>query len=159
MGAFFSLIHAYSFYSATSKFPLSSWGASTTLSVLIRKDTTQKRDSFDCFSDMSALYGSISPLEYEDKEKVLTLGHGDAHALTLDDVSGMLPDYKESDHSSFSLSSASSASDTESVGGEEEVGEEEGEIEVSSLHRASVGVQIPIPTTRPSRHCLIPAVY
>jgi hypothetical protein len=67
-------------------------------------------------SDMSASYGSISPLEY-DAEKALTLGDGDAHALTLGDVSGMLPDDKESDYSSFAPSSASS--DTESVGGEE----------------------------------------
>ncbi|KAJ7840623.1 pheromone A receptor-domain-containing protein [Mycena leptocephala] len=36
-------------------------------------------------SDMSASYGGVSPLEYEDKEKALMLGGGDAHALTLGD--------------------------------------------------------------------------
>jgi hypothetical protein len=84
---------------------------------------------------MSALYGSISPLEYEDKEKVLTLGKGDAHALSLVDVGGMLPDYEVSDYSSSPSSSSASSSpssDTESVGGEE--------IEVSTLHRASVHI-------------------
>ncbi|KAJ7869821.1 hypothetical protein B0H13DRAFT_2350762 [Mycena leptocephala] len=30
---------------------------------------------------MSALYGSISPLEYEDKEKALTLGDGDTRVV------------------------------------------------------------------------------
>jgi hypothetical protein len=59
--------------------------------------------------------------------------------LTLGDVSRMLLDYKESDYSSSTTSSASS--DTESVG--EEEGEGKGEIEVLSLHRASVH----IPTT------------
>jgi hypothetical protein len=79
---------------------------------------------------MSASYGGISRLEY-DVEKVGT--------LTLGDVSGMLPDYRGSDCCSSAPSSVSS-SDTESVGGEEER-----EIEVSSLHRVSV--HIPIPTT------------
>ncbi|KAJ7852990.1 hypothetical protein B0H13DRAFT_2581362 [Mycena leptocephala] len=121
----------------------SSRGASATLPVFIRKDTTQKRDSFDSFCDtgLSASYGGISTLEYEDKEKGLTLGDGDTHALTLENVSEMLPDYKESDYSSSSYSASSSASsDTESVGGEEE-----GEIEVSSLHRASMHIPIPTP--------------
>ncbi|KAJ7870713.1 hypothetical protein B0H13DRAFT_2350270 [Mycena leptocephala] len=66
--------------SATSKYHLSSShgssrGASATLPVFIRKDTTQKRDSFDSFSDMSASYGGISPLEY-DAEKARVLGGG-----------------------------------------------------------------------------------
>ncbi|KAJ7861338.1 pheromone A receptor-domain-containing protein [Mycena leptocephala] len=76
---------------------------------------------------MSASYGRISRLEYEDKEKAGTLGEGDAHALSLAD---------ESDCSSSAPSSSSS--DTESVG--EEEGEE---IEVSSLHLASVHVPTP----------------
>ncbi|KAJ7842324.1 pheromone A receptor-domain-containing protein [Mycena leptocephala] len=124
---------------ASPKFPLSSSrGASATLPVFIRKDTTQKRDSFDSFSNMSALYGSVSPLEYEDKEKALTLGEGDAHTLSLVDVGGMLPDYKVSDYSSSpsssSSASSSASSDTESRG------EEEGEIEVSSLHRTTMHI-------------------
>jgi hypothetical protein len=61
----------------------------------------------------------VSPLEY-DAEK--------AGTVTLGDVSRMLPDYSSS-------APSSSSSDTESVGGEE--GEE---IEVSSLHRASVQI-------------------
>ncbi|KAJ7818248.1 hypothetical protein B0H13DRAFT_2379061 [Mycena leptocephala] len=64
---------------------------------------------------------------------------GDAHALSLVDVGGMLPDYKVSDYSSSpsssSSASSSASSDTESVGEEEE-----GEIEVSSLHCASVHI-------------------
>ncbi|KAJ7883812.1 pheromone A receptor-domain-containing protein [Mycena leptocephala] len=94
--------------------PSSSRGASATLPVFIRKDTTQKRDSSDSFSDMSASYGGISPLEYEDKEKV-------------SDCS--------SSPSSYSSASSSASSDTESVGEEEE-----GKIEVSSLHRTSVHI-------------------
>ncbi|KAJ7857992.1 hypothetical protein B0H13DRAFT_2574004 [Mycena leptocephala] len=82
------------------------------------------------------LAGGVSLLEYEDKEKGLTLGDGDAHALTLGDASGMLPDYKESRYSSPSTLSASP--DTESV---HSAGEE---IEVSPLCRASVHIP---PTT------------
>ncbi|KAJ7819147.1 hypothetical protein B0H13DRAFT_2453571 [Mycena leptocephala] len=57
-------------------------------------------------SDLSASYGGISPLEYEDKEKASTLGDDDAHVLTLGDVSGILPDY--SDYSSSSAPSSAS---------------------------------------------------
>ncbi|KAJ7931933.1 hypothetical protein B0H13DRAFT_2651123 [Mycena leptocephala] len=126
------LLYSLLSHSATSKSLLSfSQGASATLPVFIRKDTIQKRDSFDSFSDMPALYRSISPLEYEDKEKVLTLGEGDAHALSLADVGGMLPDYND-----YSSSAPSSSSDMDSVGGEGE----EADIEVSSLHRTSVHI-------------------
>ncbi|KAJ7883809.1 pheromone A receptor-domain-containing protein [Mycena leptocephala] len=138
------LLYRLSSHSA-SKYYLSSshgsCGASATLPVFIRKDTTQKRDSFDSFSDMSASYGGISPLEY-DAEKTRMLGAGEhdgGEKLTLGDVSGMLPDYKVSDYSSSASSLVSSASDTESVGGEQG----EAEIEVSSLHRASVHIPTP----------------
>ncbi|KAJ7930459.1 pheromone A receptor-domain-containing protein [Mycena leptocephala] len=125
---------------ATSKFPISSSSSrGATLPVFIRKDTTQKRDSFDSFSDMSASYGGISPLEYDaDKARVLGEGEYDpekAHGLTLGDVSRMLPDYKESDYSSSAPSS-----DTESVHGSDAE-----EIEVSSLHRASVHITLSPP--------------
>jgi hypothetical protein len=87
---------------------------------------------------MSASYGGISPLEYDaDKARVLGEGEYDpekAGSLTLGDVSGMLPDYKESDYSSSAPSS-----DTESV---HSAGEE---IEVSSLHRASVHITLSPP--------------
>ncbi|KAJ7828607.1 hypothetical protein B0H13DRAFT_2680090 [Mycena leptocephala] len=66
----------------------------------------------------------ISGMEY-DAEK--------AGTLTLADVGGMLPDYKTSDYSS-SPTSSSASSDTESVHSARE------EIEVSSLHRASVHI-------------------
>ncbi|KAJ7870699.1 pheromone A receptor-domain-containing protein [Mycena leptocephala] len=118
---------------ATSKSPLcsshgSSRGTSATLPVFIRKDTTQRRDSFDSFADMSASYGGISPLEY-DAEKALAFGE--------DDVRGMLPDYDESSCSSSPSSACSdSASSASSVHGEEE-GKEEAEIEASSLHCTS----------------------
>ncbi|KAJ7842317.1 hypothetical protein B0H13DRAFT_2098813 [Mycena leptocephala] len=52
-------------------------------------DTMQKRDSFDSFSDMSASYGGVLPLEY-DAEKTRVLGAGDydgGEKLTLGDVS------------------------------------------------------------------------
>jgi hypothetical protein len=66
--------------------------------IFIRKDTMQKRDSFDSFSDMSASNGGISPLEY-DAEKARMLGAGEydggEKGLTLGDMSGMLPDYEE----------------------------------------------------------------
>ncbi|KAJ7853001.1 hypothetical protein B0H13DRAFT_2359232 [Mycena leptocephala] len=112
-----------------SKFrPMSSSSSQgTTLPVFIRKDTTQKRYLFDSFSDMSASYGGISPLEY-DAEKAQTLG----------DVSGMSPDYKESGYSSFPSSASSAPSDTESI---HSAGEE---IEVSPLRCASVHIP---PTT------------
>ncbi|KAJ7854247.1 hypothetical protein B0H13DRAFT_2673435 [Mycena leptocephala] len=147
--------------SATSKYHLSSHGsshgASATLPVFIRKETTQKRDSFDSFS---ALYGGISPLRY-DAEKAETLEDGDAHALTLGDVSGMLPDYKESDCSSSAPSSSSSAPSASSVHSEEEEGEAE-EIEVSYLHRASVHITLcppePAHVRRPSADVPMPVV-
>ncbi|KAJ7869827.1 pheromone A receptor-domain-containing protein [Mycena leptocephala] len=117
---------------ATSKSPLcSSHGA--TLPIFVLKDTTQKRDLFDSFSNMSASYRGISPLE-NDAEKVLAFGEDGAGrekgtlTLTLSDVSGMLPDYKASDYSS-SPTSSSVLSDTETV---HSAGEE---IEVSFLHR------------------------
>ncbi|KAJ7822241.1 pheromone B alpha 1 receptor [Mycena leptocephala] len=122
---------------ATSKFPISSSSSrGATLPVFIRKDTTQKRDSFDSFSDMSASYGGISPLEYEEK----------AHGLSLGDVSGMLPDYKESDYSSSAPSS-----DTESVHGSDAE-----EIEVSSLHRASVHITLSPPEPAHVRRSGVP---
>ncbi|KAJ7861348.1 pheromone A receptor-domain-containing protein [Mycena leptocephala] len=132
--------------SSKSLLSSSSRGASATLPVFIRKDTTQKRDSFDsfCDTDLSASYGGISPLDY-DVEKALAFGEDGAGrekgTLMLGDVSGMLPEYKVGDYSS-SPTSSSASSDTESVGGK---GEEEAEIEVLYLHRASV--HIPIPTT------------
>jgi hypothetical protein len=73
--------YAYSFHSTTSKSPLSS-SRGATLPVFIRKDTTQKRDSFDSFSDMSASYGGISPLEYDGGEKAGTLTLGDVSDVT-----------------------------------------------------------------------------
>ncbi|KAJ7822244.1 pheromone A receptor-domain-containing protein [Mycena leptocephala] len=135
---------------ATSKFPISSSSSrGATLPVFIRKDTTQKRDSFDSFSDMSASYGGISPLEYDaDKARVLGEGEYDpekAHGLTLGDVSGMLPDYKESDYSSSAPSS-----DTESVHSDAE------EIEVSSLHRASVHITLSPPEPAHVRRSGVP---
>jgi hypothetical protein len=63
--------------------------------------------------------------------------------LMLGDMSGMLPDYKESDYSSSALSSSSSASSVSSSvnGGGAEEREEEAEIEVS-LHCASVHIPV-----------------
>ncbi|KAJ7477959.1 pheromone B alpha 1 receptor, partial [Mycena galericulata] len=86
--------------------PLSSSGQSRTVPVFIRKETSQKRDSFDSFSDMSASYNvsaSFGALDYADKEK--SLG-----ALSLGDVGGLLPDYKESDYSSDSAAPSSGSS-------------------------------------------------
>ncbi|KAJ7904129.1 pheromone A receptor-domain-containing protein [Mycena leptocephala] len=56
--------------SCNIKSPLSS-SRGATIPVFIRKDTTQKRGSFDSFSSMSASYGGISSLEY-DAEKAGT---------------------------------------------------------------------------------------
>ncbi|KAJ7842308.1 pheromone A receptor-domain-containing protein [Mycena leptocephala] len=110
--------------------PLSSSGRAT-LPVLIRKDTTQKRDSFDSFSDMV-----VSPLEYDTDE---------VGTLTLGDVSGMLPDYEESNCSSSpSSASSDSASLVSSIHGEKEEGKEEAEIAVSSLHCASPACTRPV---------------
>jgi hypothetical protein len=90
---------------------------------------------------MSALYRGISPLDYDAEKAGMEYDTEKAETLTLCDVSGMLLDYKESDYSSSASSSASS--DTESVGGEGE------EIEVSSLHRGSVGGHVPMTLAPP----------
>ncbi|KAJ7019739.1 pheromone A receptor-domain-containing protein [Mycena alexandri] len=50
---------------SNSKYPpMNSHGRTATLPVFIRKETAQKRDSFDSFSDMSASFGA---LDYVDK--------------------------------------------------------------------------------------------
>ncbi|KAJ7840631.1 pheromone A receptor-domain-containing protein [Mycena leptocephala] len=109
--------------------PSSSRGA--TLPVFIRKDTPRKRDSFDS-SNMSASYGGVSPLE-------------DTHALTLGDMSGMTTNYKESDYSSSAPSEGSDSDSESSVhGGDVE------EIEVSSLHRASVHIPTTLSVSEPA---------
>jgi hypothetical protein len=59
---------------------------------------------------MSPLYGGISPLNYDAEESGMEYDAEKAGTLTLGDMSGMLPGYKESD---YSLSAPSS--DTESV--------------------------------------------
>ncbi|KAJ6589756.1 pheromone A receptor-domain-containing protein [Mycena capillaripes] len=103
---------------ANSKYPqMASSGRNATLPVFIRKDTTQKRDSFDSFASPSASFGA---LDYVDKERSLS------GATSF----GELPDFKEhefSDPEAASSSGASSAGDGE-----------DNEIEISSLHRASV---------------------
>ncbi|KAJ7853007.1 hypothetical protein B0H13DRAFT_2581396, partial [Mycena leptocephala] len=78
--------------------PLSSsrGGASATLPVFIRKDTTQKWDSFDLFSDVGVVWGHLDA-----RVRCREGGNADARR-----VSRMLPDY--------SLSApSSSSSDTE----------------------------------------------
>jgi pheromone a factor receptor len=66
LARFSSFVMLTSFHSATSKYPLSSSSShGATLPVFIRKNTTQKRGSFDSFSDMSASYGGVSPLNYD----------------------------------------------------------------------------------------------
>ncbi|KAJ7809993.1 pheromone B alpha 1 receptor [Mycena olivaceomarginata] len=139
----------------SSKYPQMS--VRGTLPVFIRKDTSQKRDSFDSFTS-SDINSSISPvdsmggvldsmgaLEY-DKEK--SFG-----AMSFGDVSGMLPDYKESDYSSAPSSgaSASSASRPHTPAPAPSSGVED-DIEVSSLHRASVHVSEPAPAFLHPRH-------
>ncbi|KAJ7643171.1 pheromone B alpha 1 receptor [Mycena polygramma] len=128
---------------ATSKQMSSSGRGASTLPVFIRKETAQKRDSFDSFSDtdMSASYGA---LDY-DKEK--SFG---ALSLTMGDVGGMLPDYKESDYSTSSptdsasstgspiSSDAASSRPASPSPAPSHAHDEDADIEVSSLHRASV---------------------
>ncbi|KAJ7803501.1 hypothetical protein B0H13DRAFT_2388965 [Mycena leptocephala] len=86
------------------------------------------RESFDsfCDTDLSASYGGISPLESDAEKAALEYegaGGEKGMGLTLGDVSGMLPDYKET------------------CGGDAE----EGDTEVSSLHRASVHITLSPP--------------
>ncbi|KAJ7816989.1 hypothetical protein B0H13DRAFT_2459161 [Mycena leptocephala] len=102
--------------------------------VFIRKDTTQKWESFDSFPNMSASYGGISTLEY-DAEKTW---------LWASIMRARVSDYSSSPSSSSSVSSSIS-SDTESVGGEQE-----GEIEVSSLHRVSVHIPTTLSISKPA---------
>jgi pheromone a factor receptor len=59
---FFSYIsfhYSLSSPNSTSKFPLSSSGRPT-LPVFIRKETTQKRDSFDSFSHVRVVWGRLA---------------------------------------------------------------------------------------------------
>ncbi|KAJ6617170.1 pheromone A receptor-domain-containing protein [Mycena sp. CBHHK59/15] len=129
-----------------SKYPnMSSSGRGATLPVFIKKETAQKRDSFDSFSDMSTSFGA---LDYVDKEKTLN-NSASFGALSIGDVSGMLPDYKESDYSDPPTSGSSSSS---SVGSRSRAHtptpptpttHDDSDIEVSSLHRASVYVVSP----------------
>jgi pheromone a factor receptor len=113
---------------------MSSAGRSATLPVFIRKDTTQKRDSFESFSDVSASYGALS---YE-KDKTLNSA-ASFGALSLGDVTGVLPDYTQDDYSdpsSGSSSASSAGSPTRTHTPVPPAAEDE--IEVSSLHPASV---------------------
>ncbi|KAJ7020815.1 pheromone A receptor-domain-containing protein [Mycena alexandri] len=114
---------------SNSKYPpMNSHGRTATLPVFIRKETAQKRDSFDSFSDMSASFGA---LDYVDKEKSLT-GTGPTAsfgAISLGDVGGMLPTTRRAtipptpppDH------------------------RRRDEIEISSLHRSSAYIVPPEP--------------
>ncbi|KAJ7854238.1 hypothetical protein B0H13DRAFT_2358583 [Mycena leptocephala] len=126
---------------ATSKYHLSSShsssrGASATLPVFIRKDTAQKRDSFDSF-----------PICVDARRRRRT--RADAGRRERD---------VEVNYSSSPSSASSASSDTESVGGED------GEIEVSSLHRASVHIPTtltplePVHVQRPSADVPMPVV-
>ncbi|KAJ6600325.1 pheromone B alpha 1 receptor [Mycena vulgaris] len=132
-----------------SKYPQMSSSGRGTLPVFIRKETAQKRDSFDSFSDtdMSASFGALS---YVDKEKSLN-GAASFGALSLGDVGGLLPDYKEEDYSSPSSSSGSSAgSPTRPTTPVAPAADDD--IEVSSLHRASVYLSPPEPAHHAPRH-------
>jgi hypothetical protein len=137
-----------------------------TLPVFVRKNTSQERDSFDSFT-FSDINSSISPvdsmggvldsmgaLEY-DKEK--SFG-----AMSLGDMGGMLSDYKESDYSSSAPSSGASASSASRPHTPAPAPEDD--IEVSSLHCASVHVFEPAPAFLQTWHaigsppiCLAPA--
>ncbi|KAJ6498392.1 pheromone A receptor-domain-containing protein [Mycena vitilis] len=106
----------------------SSAGRNPTLPVFIRKETAQKRDrdSFDSFSDLSATdvsrsYG-VGVLDYADAEKGVEYAdaekggeYADAEkglTLSLGDVGGMVPDYKEGDYSASSDGSSPISSPT-----------------------------------------------
>ncbi|KAJ7930473.1 pheromone A receptor-domain-containing protein [Mycena leptocephala] len=92
----------------------------------------------------SSRFSSTGCRNLETPHLLLLLAQGDAHALTLGDVSRMLPDYKESDYSS------APSSDTESVHSDAE------EIEVSSLHRASVHITLSPPEPAHVRRSSVP---
>ncbi|KAJ7643158.1 hypothetical protein DFH06DRAFT_1477337 [Mycena polygramma] len=138
---------------ATSKQLVSSGhGRNATLPAFIRKETAQKRDSFDSFSDLSASYGA---LDYADGDKEKEKEKGGS-SLTMGDVGGMLPDYKESDYSTSPTSTDSTPSTGSPISSDaapsrpvspsspspspspSHAQEDTEDIEVSSLHRASV---------------------
>ncbi|KAF8145345.1 pheromone B alpha 1 receptor [Mycena galopus ATCC 62051] len=138
----------------SSNGPQVSAGRGGTIPVFIRKNTTQKRDSFDSFSS-----ASVRNLTYQDKEKSLA-GAASFGALSFGDVPGVLPDYKESDLSDPSSGSSSASS----AGGPTRAhtpvppsGDDA--IEISSLHRASVyTISTPQLThTRPTPDVPLPA--
>ncbi|KAJ7742949.1 pheromone B alpha 1 receptor [Mycena maculata] len=133
-----------SIFSTRSKYPNMSSSGRGTLPVFIRKETAQKRDSFDSFSDMSASFGA---LDYVDKEKTLS-GAASFGALSLGDVGGVLADYKESDPSEPS-SGSSSASSAGSPTRTHTPSPDADEIEISSLHRTSVFISPPEPAHIP----------
>ncbi|KAF7358525.1 hypothetical protein MVEN_00903400 [Mycena venus] len=93
-----------------------------TLPIFIRKDTAQKRDSFDSFSDMTA---SFVGLDYNAPKADKSFG-------TLS-----LPNYREGDKDYSDLEKTESSDD---------------EIEVPSLHRASVHMPVPTPAVTEPAH-------
>ncbi|KAK7025127.1 pheromone B alpha 1 receptor [Favolaschia claudopus] len=108
------------------------------LPVFIRKDTTQKRDSFDSFSS-SSVSNYLPELDKEKTVGTLT----SVGQLSLADMDGVLPDYKEGDYSEPEPTSAISS-------GSSSAGDIE-EIDVSSLHRASVHTtHLTIPAPQPT---------
>ncbi|KAF7374515.1 Pheromone B alpha 1 receptor [Mycena sanguinolenta] len=123
--------------------PQVSTGRGATIPVFIRKNTTQKRDSFDSFSDVSASAGALT---YLDKEKSF------GGATSFGDISmGIIPDYKEeadgSDLSDSEPSSGSSRAGTPLPPAG--TGSDDDDIDISSLHRASVYLTAPPPRSIP----------
>ncbi|KAJ7455562.1 pheromone A receptor-domain-containing protein [Mycena latifolia] len=165
----------------SSKYNAKNAGLGSTLPVFIRKETSQKRDarsraSFDSDTSFSDVSASFAGLSYVDGEK--SFG-GDSSfdkdksfgALSLNDVGGLLPtlpmhavhavppEYSSptslSPPSSFPSSDASSSSASSDAGGpsrpQTPVEADADEIEVSSLHRASV-YHAPIPPAPAPAH-------
>ncbi|KAJ7278844.1 pheromone B alpha 1 receptor [Mycena rebaudengoi] len=133
---------------ASSKYPHMS-SRPGAMPVFIRKETARKHDSFDSFSDMSASFGA---LDYVDKEKTLNTT-GSFGTLSLNDVGGLLPDYKETSLSEPEPSSSSSSGSSTGPPSRSStpVPPQHDDIEISSLHRSSVYVSPPEPahTTSP----------
>ncbi|KAJ7055539.1 STE3-domain-containing protein [Mycena amicta] len=117
-------------------------GTGPSLPVFIRKETSHKRDSLDSFSS-----DGLDSLSYIDREKSFAGAESFSGAmdksfgaLSLQDVGGLLPapDYK----SEIGVSPVESSGSGSSLAGDSDAEE----IDVSSLHRASVFIPAPAPT-------------
>ncbi|CAK5270892.1 unnamed protein product [Mycena citricolor] len=125
------------------------------LPVFVKKQVSRKRDSLDSFSDTMDLDGSLGALTY-DGSKVSAKSFGDLSteksfgAISFGDVGGLLSEKKGDDFLESPISYSGSSSSGSEHGGLSRpltpISDDADDIEVSSLHRASMYVLPAIPS-------------